>query len=769
MVVAAVGKNSFVGKRVPRVDAREKVTGKSIFAPDIEVPGMLYAKIVRSTKAHAKIRAINTQAALKIPGVVKIIVAKDVPGENVVPVVNDDQPLLADKITRFHGEAIAIILAETERAAERAEKQVSIDYKEFTPLLSIEEARFGKRKVHKDKPDNIAAECRVVKGNVKTGFKKAYKIFEAKYRVGYQEHAYIETQGAVAIPGPEKASITVYSSTQCPFYVQGAVSRALGYPFDRVRVVQATTGGAFGGKEDVPSIVGCLAAVAAHVAGRPVRLIYSRREDILSTSKRHPAIMHYKMGVSKDGRLVAAKITYETDAGAYTTLSPVVLFRGTVHALGPYKCPNVAIQGTSYFTNKVPCGAFRGFGSPQVIFAHESHMDFIAKEMGMSPVEIRRKNLLNVGDETATGHKLTSSVGIREAFEAAVNVSGWKKKYNPKGKRKKGHIRSGLGIATVYYGVGLGAAGAALDKSAAVIKVHKDGMATVMLGTTEMGQGALTVFAQMSAESLGFDIQSIKVVDPDTNIVPDSGPTVASRATLVGGRAIMDACRQIRKTMIRRAAKMLKVSQDKIFFKEGEVFVGGKRSKKTTADVANECHINSEKLSAVGWYKAPKLVWDARTGRGAAYLTYSFGTQVAEVEVDTRTGKTDIKNFYAAHDVGRAINPIGVEGQIEGGVVQGMGYAFMEEIIHDKDGRMLNPEFTDYLIPTAKDAPKIVPIIIEAPFPGGPFGAKGIGEPSLMPAPAAVANAISNATGKTIRELPVTMEKLFWKIHNGKE
>jgi len=758
---------AFVGKRVTRVDALEKVRGKAAFVADMDCAGMLYTKAARSSHAHSRITRLNFDEALKVPGVVRIITAKDIPGDNVIPVVNDDQPLLADGITNFYGEAIALAVAETPEAAERAASLIKIDYEKLAPVLSIEEARTA-TPIHEGKENNIVSECRVLKGNVEEGFSKSDLIIEGEYRVGYQEHAYIETQGAIAIPGMSGNDMLVYSSTQCPFYVQEGVSRVLGLGLDSVRVVQAVTGGGFGGKEDVPSIIAGFAAVAARLTKHPVKVIYSRQEDIMTTSKRHPAIIRHKTGVAKDGTLLAAVITYETDAGAYTTLSPIVLFRGTVHALGPYKCQNVEIRGTSYFTNKVPCGAFRGFGSPQVIFAAESHMDLIAGKLGMSPVEIRRKNLLDVGDETATGHRLRSSVGLKETFEKAVKASGWDEKYSPTGTSVGRASKNGMGIASVFYGAGLGAAGTALDKSAAVVKINKDGTVNLMLGVTEMGQGAITVFAQMAAESLGFDIASINVSNPDTGIVPDSGPTVASRATMVGGRAIMDACATLRLVMTWRASKMLGVPPEAVKFRNGEVLVNGSTAVITVKDVVKSCHANGEKLSGIGWYVPQRLVWDANTGTGEAYITYSFATQVAEVKVDMETGRTEVLNFWAAHDVGRAINPTGVEGQIEGGVVQGMGYGMMEELVHDSEGRMMNLDFVDYIIPTSKDAPKIESIIVEAPFPDGPYGAKGLGEPSLMPAPAAVANAISNAIGKRLHELPATPERVF-KMLNEEE
>jgi len=500
-------------------------------------------------------------------------------------------------------------------------------------------------------------------------------------------------------------------------------------------------------------MVAAQASLLAFLTKRPVKLIYDREEDIISTSKRHPGIVDYKSGVTKDGRLIACEAKYILDSGAYTTLSPVVLWRGTVHSIGPYKCPNVKVDGYAVRTNKVPCGAMRGFGIPQIAFAVESQMDELARSLKIDPYRFRLKNIIREGDETATGHRLKSSVGLEETLVRAKEASNWGKNL-----REEGNVKKGIGLSSVFYGAGLGAEGKRLDKAGAYVKVNSDATVNFAVGTTEMGQGMITVLSQILSSELGIPLDKISMVETDTTRVPDSGPTVASRATMLSGNAIIDACREIRKSILKVGRDLLK---SPVRIKEGFVYSRGK--KVPIEIVIEECYKRRERMSAEGWWIPPKTSFREKNGQGNAYYTYVFATNIAEVEVNTKTGEIGVLRIISANDVGKAINPQLVEGQIEGGVVQGIGYALTEEILMD-EGRIVNPDLSTYIIPTVEDIPEIKPIIVEHPWKPGPYGAKGFGELPLIGVAPAITNAIYDACGVRIRELPATPEKILTQI-----
>jgi CO/xanthine dehydrogenase Mo-binding subunit len=736
-----------VGKSVIRKDARAKVTGEAKFAADMYFPRMLHAAIKRSEKAHAKILSIN------YPEDMTVFTATDIPGENIIPVVMKDMPLLADKVTRFVGEPVAIVVSETKRNAKQLLEKIEIEYEELPAIFDPEES-FHQPKIKLWEEDNIYSHHKIRKGDVEKGFEDADVIIERKYYTPYQEHAYMEPQGMVAVP-EDDGGITVYGTMQCPFYVQEGVEEVLGIGLNNVTVVQTATGGGFGGKEDVPSLIGAQAALAAHLTRRPVKLIYDRDEDIICMSKRHPMVITYKIGAKKTGELVAIEVESLMDAGAYSTLSPIVAFRNIVHTSGPYRCPNVKCDTYSLATNKVPCGAFRGFGIPQAAFAHETQMDLLAEALDMDPAEIRRKNLLIEGDKTSTNQVLTYSVGSMEAMEKALKKSEWSQKWKSP-KAKTGNKRYGIGISNVFYGPGLGAGGKHLSRTGAYVQVNMDGTAFFAVGTTEMGQGMHTVLSQIVSEELGISYDKIRPLKTNTSRVPDSGPTVASRATMMSGNALRDACRSIREAIFDVAKDMLGVQkvtleEDNVVCEKGELSI---------SDVIKECHSKRYDMAAHGFNTAPDTTWDDDTGLGKAYIVYCWATNIVEVEVDMETFVVDVKRITAAHDVGKAINPTLVEGQIEGGSVQGLGYGILEEILSIK-GKIINPGFSTYIIPTAEDAPEMVPIIVESAYQEGPYGAKGFGEQPLIGVAPAVTNAIYNATGLRVEEIPATPERLL--------
>lgn len=766
-----------VGTPVTRVDAADKVTGRAVYADDLYVPGMLHAALVFPGCAHAEFRGIDAEAALSMPGVHAVLIHSDVPGENQVGVIDADQPLLPHSRIRYTGDAVAIVVADSPSLAREAAGAVLIELSELPSVFDAEEALLPDAP-HVHDGGNLLLHYKVRRGDVGAGFEEADVIVERTFRTHHQEHAYLEPLGALAIP-EDGGSITVYGTMQCPFYVQKAVANVLGLPLASVRIVQTVTGGAFGGKEDVPSEICACAAVAASRTGRPVKLVYTREEDFYRSSKRHPMKTTFKLGARRDGTFTAAQVRVVADAGAYSTLTHVVAFRAAAHATGPYEIPNVHTDVLGVYTNRQTTGAFRGFGQPQVIFANESVVDEVAEALGLDPIAIRLKNGLDVGKRTATGQLLKESVGLKETLEAARDASDWNDKRNlhaacrsegttgrvagAEAALHDGPVRRGIGVACIYYGVSLGAKGLALDASGAHLNVYRDGSVRIAVGGTEMGQGLLTVLSQIASDSLGVPIERIHVERADTSVVPDSGPSVASRTTLMTGNAIVDACAKLRATMGAVAAEALGVDAGSITFAGDRV--GNADASMSFAELANECWRRNVSTSADGWYAAPESTFD-ENGQGDAYAVYSYATHVAEVSVNTETGRVTLDRITAAHDVGRVLNPVTLEGQIEGGALQGASMALYERMLTN-GGDILTPDFSTYILPTSMDAPEIKTITVESPYSRGPFGAKGIGETPAMPGAAAVANAVADATGVRLRELPIDAETIARAFDNA--
>jgi CO/xanthine dehydrogenase Mo-binding subunit len=492
-------------------------------------------------------------------------------------------------------------------------------------------------------------------------------------------------------------------------------------------------------------------------------LIYRRDEDIEVTSKRHASIVRAIHGADSDGTLRAVQVEYLIDGGAYATLSPVVLFRGVVHAVGPYRCPNVDVQGYALATNNVPAGAFRGFGSPQVLFAAERQMDELARALQMDPFELRRRNLLHAGDVTVTGQYLPNSVGAVETLDQACAAL---EAHPPHDITLKPGEVYGRGVSTIYYGVGLGSGGEHMARAGAVVQINEDGSVTCAVGTTEIGQGMRTVLCQIAAETLGVRMDRVSLLASDTTRVPDSGPTVASRATTMSGRAVVAAAEQLRGRLLAAAAGRLGVAVHTLSLRDEKVAVQGKASGLTYTECIECCAAERVSLSAEGWYHPPHLEFDWSTGQGDAYAVYAYATNIAEVAVDRGTGTVRVLRIIAAHDVGKAVHPAGVEGQIEGGTLQGLGYALLEEVINE-NGRILNPQFSTYIIPTLCDVPEIIPVIVEDPYPDGPYGAKGFGEQPLMGIAPAVANAVCQALDIHLYELPLTPERVWGALQGA--
>lgn len=748
-----------VGQSKPRLDAKDKVTGRAKYIDDIAFDGVWYGVVVRSTMPRAKIKRVYMEPDFDWS---KVVTAdwRDIPGKNFIYQMKEDQPCLAETQVNHVGEAVVLIAAPTRSLAQEAASHVKIDFEPLPAVLTIEESSSKKEIVYNN--DNIIAHYDIVHGDLAAGFAQADLIIEGEYRTPQHEHIYLEPQGVVATPRKD-GGMTVEGSLQCPYYVLPAIANLLGLPHEKVNARQTIMGGAFGGKEDYPSLLGGYAAILAWKSKKPVKIIYDRDEDILVTTKRHPSLVRHKTGVKKDGTLVAMQIDVNLDGGAYTTISPVVLARGVLHSWGPYRCPNVKAVATCWATNTVPNGAFRGFGAPQTLFAIESHMDVIANKLGISPAAIREKNALRLGDETATGQILKESVSAIECLNSAKKRSCFDTKwaeYNQNNKNAGGHIRKGIGVALFMHGAGFTGSGEAVMRAKAAVRVVKGGKVEILTACTDMGQGAHSVLPQIVAETIGVSLDRVSCVTPDTAVVPNSGPTVASRTTMVIGRVLSKCAEKIRERLCEHGASLRGIDPAEVSIRDDGLWNGHGRLLDFDALAAS--YLDKEKYLVVqDEFSLPKgIVWNQDTYRGDAYPAFSWACDVAEVEVDVETFEVTVKKMTHAYDIGKAINPQFVEGQIEGGTLQAMGWGVMEDAKY-KDGRILNNKLQTYIIPTVLDAPEHETDIIENAFSWGPYGAKGLGELPLDGGAAAIANAVFNAIGIRIADLPITAEKIF--------
>jgi len=753
-------KFSEVNKSIKRVDAYEKVTGKAKFAADLFFPNMLYGKVLRSKYPHARIVKVNIKKALACLGVKAVITAEDIPN-NKFGVIIQNQQVLARKEVLYIGDGIAAVAAETKEAAAKAVELIEVEYKELPGIFNPEEAeKKDAPLVHSELENNQVVHHRLRKGDTEKGFSQAEVILEREYTTQFVEHSYIEPESLVAVPHEHNTLVTIYGSIQNPFSCRNAVASVLKVPLNKVRIIQNHMGGSFGGKDEVMSSMAARAALLALKTDRPVKMVNTRDESILESYKRHPYKMKYKVGATQEGKLVAMEIKCLADSGAYACQTPFVTWRSVVQATGPYELPNVKTDTYGYYTNNVYTGAMRGYGSPQIIFAQESLMDELAEELKMTPMQLRLKNIYHNNSITASGQKLDNhQVSLEEVLNKAVEASNYKEKYREYGKSQLGDKKKGIGMAVSFRGCSLGAEAA--DAAGAIVAIQCDGSILISCGLAENGQGLKTVLTQIAAEELGVGIKRINYMEIDTSVSPESGPTVASRATLLGGNAVKNATHQLKENLAEMIAAEFKVRVDNIVFKNENLYDKDKNRKIISFDEAvNLANQKRIFLSAFGWYKAPDISWNEETGQGRPYFTYVYGCQIAEVEVDTATGQIEVLKMTAAHDVGRAINPACLKGQIYGGVMMGLGYGIMEEV-ETANGYIKNTNFDEYLIPTVKDMPEIVPIIVENPDLNGPYGAKSIGEPTLELGAAAIANAVAHATGKRIRHLPLNLERVL--------
>lgn len=733
-----------MGTSAGRVEGPEKLCGLTKYIDDMTLPGCLHGTTFRSSIAHGRIKKINFDPAFPWKECV-IASASDIPGHNAVALIEYDQPFLADKIIRHPMEPILVVAHADRQKAFEAIRHISVEYEELPAVLSIQDSLAGKQIWYGK--NNVFKDYLIEKGNLEEGFSKADIVVSGEYFTPHQEQAYIENNGVISYI-EEDGTVVVMGSLQCPYYVHKALKHLFNLPDAKVRVIQIATGGGFGGKEEYPSILAGHAALLALKSKRPVKIIYDRPEDMAATTKRHPALTRHKTGVTKDGRLVAQDIEVVMDGGAYLTLSPVVLSRGTLHAAGAYECPNVRVRSSVVATNTPPNGAFRGFGAPQTVFAVELHMARVAEALGMDPVELRRKNIFKVGSVTATGQVLRESVGASESLERVVRKSRYfqKKKEYDRLNKGVGSVWKGIGLAVCHHGAGFTGSGEVMLASRAAVALTRRGEIVALAASTEIGQGTSTMFMQIVAEALDVPVDWVRTETPDTAKVPNSGPTVASRTCMVVGG------------LLRRAAVELKDAVQKAG--------GSLKSRGALKKAALKlCGKKSEVRFETEFQKPGEVQWDDKTYKGDAYGVYSYAAVAVDLEIDKATYEVRVNKVTTAQDIGKAINPLFVEGQIIGGTAQGLGYALHENVVY-RNGSMLNSQFTNYIIPTALDTPEMHVDIVEQPYSRGPFGAKGVGELPMGPPAPAVAAAVHQAIGRWITEIPILPEKIQQAIQN---
>jgi CO/xanthine dehydrogenase Mo-binding subunit len=729
-----------VGQPVPRKEGREKVTGEAKYVDDLKFPGMLYGATVRSPVARGWIRGIEFPAGLPWDDFT-IVTANDIPGENVVALIVDDQPYLAAERVNHPEEPVVLLAHPDKYLVEKARGAVYLNIEPMPAIFTIEDSLAKKEIVWGD--DNIFKSFLVEKGDVDSIWAEAAHIVEGEYRTGAQEQLYIETNGVIAVANAQDG-ITIWGSMQCPYYIHKALLKAFPLAPEKIRVIQMETGGGFGGKEEYPSMIAGHAALLAWKSGRPVKMIYDRAEDMAATTKRHPSRTRIKAAVSREGKLLGIDMDFVVDGGAYATLSSVVLSRGTIHAGGPYVCPNVRIRSQAVATNAPPHGAFRGFGAPQSIFALERHMNKVARAVGLTPEEFRRRNFLHRGETTATGQEIREPVNLDRLLDRALELSDYHAKTKAFAQENKNSsVKKGMGFATFMHGAGFTGSGERYLKSIAGIEALADGRVRILVSSTEIGQGTNTILSQIVAETLSIEYDQVEIARPDTTQVPNSGPTVASRTCMVVGKVVESAAIGLKQTLVKSGLLAEKYS--------------GKEFAAACARYIGEFG----PLKSFSQYEAPPgIYWDDDTYRGDAYGAFAWAVYVAEVAVDKATCEIRVEDFVALQEVGRVIHPVLAAGQIEGGVAQGIGFAVFENVVW-KDGRMANNQMTNYIMPTSVDVPRIRVYFEEIPYEYGPLGAKGIGElPIDGPAPA-VLNAIENAIGVSVDEIPLLPEMLM--------
>jgi len=733
-----------VGKSIPRKEGRDKVTGAARYVDDIQFPEMLYGATVRTQSPRGRIKEIIYGDDIPWDEFI-IVTAKDIPGENYVALILNDQPYLVEEYFNHPEEPVLLLAHEDKYLLEKARRSIRFEIEEFNPIFTIEDSLNRKEIIWGE--DNVFKNFLVDKGNVDEVWASADFIIEGEYTTGAQEQLYIENNGMIALANPADG-VTVWGSMQCPYYIHKALIKLFHLPEDKVRVIQTETGGGFGGKEEYPSMIAGHAALLSWKSGRPVKIIYDRAEDMAATTKRHPSRTRHRTAVSRDGKLLGMEIDFTVDGGAYATLSAVVLSRGTIHAAGPYSCPNVRVRSRAVATNAPPHGAFRGFGAPQSIFALERQMDKVAKTLGLSSEEFRRRNFIQEGETTATEQVIHEKVDLSGLMNRAFELADYNEKLEKFAEQNKhSRVKKGIGFASFMHGAGFTGSGEKYLESVVGAEATEQGGVRILAASTEIGQGTNTIFSQIASEALGIDYNLIEVAKPDTGNVPNSGPTVASRTCMIVGKLVESAVLGLKQTLV--GSHLLE------------------ESGYTSEDFNSACRAYIEKhgaLKSFSKYKQPAGInWDDEHYRGDAYGAYAWAIYVAEVTVDPMTYEAHVDDFVALQEVGRVINPVLAAGQIEGGVAQGIGYTLYENVVW-RDGRMANNQMTNYIIPTSADIPPIRVFFAENPYAYGPAGAKGIGELPMDGAAPAILSAIENATGVSINHIPLVPESLMEEL-----
>ncbi len=761
-----------VGKPVTRVDAEEKITGQAIYGYDLVLPNMLYGKTLFSTKAHARIRKIHTQNAKELRGVVAVVTGEDAPwthGESI-----KDKPFLAQGKVRYIGEPVAAVAAEDEDTAQAAVKLIEVEYEDLPVYTDPEKAcQPGSVEIHEDfdkyrKADfivrgaapNIAEHFKLRTGDVDIGFKQSDLIVEERYFVPMIQHAAMEPHSAHAQFDKETGRLTIWVANDAPFRALHEITEALNMPKEKIRFINPLQGGGFGSKGGL-KVEPIAVALAFHTNGRPVRVKFNREETFISTLTRHEAVVYCKTGVKKDGTLLAREMTLYWGAGAYCEKSSTVCIRGSLPAPGPYRIPHVKVDGYAVYTNKPVAGSYRGYGIPQGAWAGEQQMDEIARRLGMDPLDIRMKNIYIEGDVSYWGEKL-HAVGLKETLVKATEAI----EYGKKSVNTRPGVKTGKGFACIQKPT------RSPTTSAAGVLVNAKGEVAVLAGTVEIGQGCNTILSQVAAEELKVPMEKVRMHQLDTDVIPFDASTTSSRSTYHMGNAVRRASIHAREQIMEAASPMLEAKTQDLDYGDGKVFIKDQPQMALPIGevVRRKLGINGEVRGDGSYtYEIGKDL-DLETGHSDhASAFYMYATQAAEVVVDEITGRVRLLRMSAAHDVGKAINPLNCVAQIEGGVVMGIGSALHEEMVIDDTGKVRNPSFLDYHLVTSLDTPEIKSIIVECPEPEGPYGAKGLGEPGLAPTPAAIGNAVADAVGVRVYDLPLKPENVYWALQKKKK
>ncbi|MCG8422450.1 MAG: xanthine dehydrogenase family protein molybdopterin-binding subunit [Proteobacteria bacterium] len=737
-----------VGRSIPRVDGVAKVTGRAQYVDDLELPGMLYGATVRSQIARGVLESITLDPDYDWTDIV-LATAADIAGNNVIALIENDQPALVPIGGEIQhvDEAVALLAAPDRRRAREAVQHVRVTTTPLPAVFSMEEALSGQILLHGD--DNVFKSFLIRKGgDIEAAMAGADLVIAGTYRTPAQEQMYIEPQGMLA-HWDERGRCHIIGSLQCPYYVHKAMKVLLDRDDDGVVIEQSVTGGGFGGKEEYPSMIAAHAAIIARKAGCPVKLIYDRDEDIAATTKRHPAVIEHRLGLYSDGTIAAIDVDVVIDGGAYVTLSPVVLSRAILHASGPYRAGHVRVRGRAVATNTPPHGAFRGFGAPQTTFAYERQMAKAARALAMDPLEFRRKNMLRLGDTTATGQTLSYSVGSAKVLDAVARVAG-EQTVGSGVDADPAAVHRGRGVSFYYHGAGFTGRGEVHLSGRAAVALLPDGRFEVRSSSTDIGQGTLTIFSQIAATALGVPLDRVSIADQSTRHVPDSGPTVASRTCMVVGRVVDVAAQKLRARIADWA--------------EGNDLADKPTATQAAMMACDMAGTASGEVCETAQYEHPPgIEWDDDTYSGAAYPVYGWAACLVDVAVDPHTYEVAVERCVHAVDVGKAIHPIIVKGQIEGGTLQALGWALLENVVYD-GGRVANASMTNCIVPTFADTPELETIIVEEPYPFGPHGAKGVGEIPMDGPAAAVASAIEDALGVPFDELPVLPEVIERKL-----